>query len=367
MFNKVKIKKYSKIAYAKITNSLIGSFYIKTNLFTPKPAKLYYLITNKCNFHCQMCPQWKTGQGEKEEEYIGEDRIKEIIKQMAELRIFEFGISGGEPLIYQDKVLRLLKFANQRGLYTHFTTNGSLLTEEFLKEYDNCGGGHVSLSLDAIGEKHDELRGYNGASAGVIKAIDIIKKNKFKNLVLKINITLTNRNLNQVMGILSLAKEVGAVAFIQPLDVYDFKSRHINNWQEKNPLWIKKENYGKLTELIKELVDFKNNNPAVLLNNSEHLKSFYDYFTKDSFYTVCTAPLDQITINPFGEIILCKFGKIASLKNTGLKDYIYSDQRKNIMQAALKCRQGCLLGCMFKAKITDLIMNGPKQFIKLIR
>jgi len=367
MLNKVKTIKYTKVAIRKITSSLASLFYSRTGLFMPKPTKLYYLITNKCNFRCQMCPQWQTGQAENPDDYIDEDRIMSIIREMAKLKIKEFGISGGEPLIYQDKALRLLKYANSQGLYSHLTTNGSLLSEEFLREYDNCGGGHISLSVDAIGSKHDELRGYGGAAAGVGKVIDIFKKNNFANLVLKINITLTNANLDEVMKILALAKEVGAVAFIQPLDIYDYQGRKINQWLERSPLWLRPENYNRLKRLIDELIDFKNHHPDVLLNSAAHLKSFYDYFTKDDFQTVCLAPLDQITLNPFGQVILCKFGRIADLKAIGLKDYVYGQARKNIAQAALKCRQGCLLGCMYKSSLLDLIKSGPKQFLKLIK
>ncbi|MDO8668367.1 MAG: radical SAM protein [bacterium] len=367
MFNKVKIIKYGKIALGKLTGNLAGSIYFKTGFFMPRPTKLYYLVTNKCNFRCQMCPQWEKGGRENSADYVSEDRIMSIIKEMAKLRIFEFGISGGEPMIYKDKVLRLLKYANDHGLHSHFATNGSLLTEEFLKEYNDFGGGHVSLSLDAIGGKHDELRGYYGASAGVNQVINIFKTNNFTNLILKINVTLTNANLDEVMRILSLAKEAGAMAFVQPLDVYDYRCRNINDWVAKSPLWLKPANYGKLKNLIEELVNFKNNYPAVLLNSQRHLQSFYDYFTKDGFKTVCSAPLDQITIDPFGQVILCKFGQITSLRDSSLKDYIYSDKRKAIVQTALKCQQGCLLGCMYKTGLVDLIKSGPKQFLKLIK
>lgn len=367
MFNKEKIIKYGKIALGKLTGGLKVSLYSKTGFWLPRPTKLYYLVTNKCNFRCQMCPQWEKGGRENSTDYVSEDRIMSIIREMAELRINEFGISGGEPLIYQAKVLRLLKYANRRGLYSHFTTNGSLLTEDFLKKYNDFGGGHVSLSLDAIGNKHDELRGYDGASAGVNRVINIFKANNFSNLILKINITLTNANLGEVMKILSLAKEVGAMAFVQPLDVYDYRGRKINDWVAKSPLWVKPENYGKLKQLIDELTSFKSNYPAVLLNSRRHLKSFYDYFTKDGFQTACVAPLDQITIDPFGQVILCKFGQIASLKDASLKDYIYSNERKAVVQAALKCRQGCLLGCMYKTGLADLIKSGPRQFLRLIK
>src|SRR3990167_6534842 len=108
MFNKLKTIKYGKIALGKLTSGLAGIIYLRTGFFMPKPTKLYYLVTNKCNFRCQMCPQWERGQSENLNDYIDEDKIMSIIREMAKLKINEFGISGGEPLIYNEKVLRLL-------------------------------------------------------------------------------------------------------------------------------------------------------------------------------------------------------------------------------------------------------------------
>lgn len=367
MLNKTKTIKYAKIALAKITKGFKDEVYLKTGFFTPGPNKVYYLVSNKCNFRCKMCPQWERGFKEIEEQYISEDRIKEIIKEMAKLKIPEFGISGGEPLLYKDKVLRLLSYANAQGIYTHFATNGSLLTKDFLEKYNEAGGGHVSMSLDAVGDRYDEWRGFSGASEGALRVLRLFKENKFNNINLKLNITLTNENLGDVMGILRLADEAGAMAFIQPLDVYDYKSRDIKSWQEKFPLWVKKENEARLKRLVKELKEFKKAKPAVLLNDFGHLNAFYDYFTKDYFFKACYAPLEQLTINPFGEVILCKFGAIGDLKKMALKEYLVSEQRINIIKAALNCRQGCLLGCMHRSGLKELLKNGPRQFLKLIK
>ncbi|MFA6306378.1 MAG: radical SAM protein [Patescibacteria group bacterium] len=367
MFNKHKTIKYGKIALAKLKNIFVGNIYLRTGLFMPRPTKLYYLMSNKCNFRCQMCPQWKIGEGENISGYISENRIKEIIKEMAKLKIFEFGISGGEPLIFKDKLLRLLKYANEQGLYTHFATNGSLLTEEFLEKYDNFGGGHISLSLDAGEILHDSLRGFPGAYKNAMAVMKISSGNKYKNINLKINITLTNENLDEISPLLMKAKEIGAMVFIQPYDAYDYGNKNIDYKENNYPLWVKKENYFKLKKLISKLLEFKRKNPEILLNDEKHLKVFYSYFTDSNYSAKCYAAIDQVTIDPFGNVILCKFGKIVNLRDTSLKDYIYSKKRKDIVKASLQCGEGCLLGCMFKPSLIDLIRHGSKQFFKLIK
>jgi MoaA/NifB/PqqE/SkfB family radical SAM enzyme len=365
--NVLKIKKYIKLGIGKVRNNFSVFIFEKTGKFIPKPTKVYYMISNKCNFKCKMCPQWEQGKKENQKEYISENRIKEIINEMKKNNIKEFGISGGEPMIYKKKALSLLKYANKKGIYTHFATNGSLLTKEILDEYDKTGGGHISLSLDAIGDKHDALRGFKGSYENVIKVIELFKKNSFKNINLKINITLNNENISQIMPVLEKAKSSGALVFIQPYDTYDYGNKDIDRKIKKYPLWVKKENYKKLENLVDDLVMFKKNNSEILLNDEKHIKSFFDYFAKSDFYIKCYAPMDQITIDPFGNIILCKFGKIFDLKINTLKDYIKSEKRKKIIKAGLECKEGCLLGCMFKPGFFSLMKNGARQFLKLIK
>jgi MoaA/NifB/PqqE/SkfB family radical SAM enzyme len=365
--NYLKIKKYSKIGFNKIKNNLASFVYEKTGFFAPLPTKVYYMISNKCNFRCKMCPQWEQGRKEDQKEYISENKIKEIIDEMKKNKIKEFGISGGEPMVYKEKVLNLLKYANQQGIYTHFATNGSLVTKDILNDYDKAGGGHISLSLDAIGNKHDELRGFQGSYKNVIKIMDMFKNSNFKNLNLKINITLSDQNIGEIMPVIEKAKASKALVFIQPYDTYDYGNKDIDRKIKKYPLWPKKENYQKLEKLIDELILFKKKNPEIVLNDEKHIKAFFDYFTKSDFQIKCYAPMDQITIDPFGNIILCKFGKIFDLKKNSLKDYIKSKKRKIIIKAGLECKDGCLLGCMFKPSLFSLIKNGARQFFKLIR
>ena len=87
MINYLKLKKYSQIAKNKIKQSLQSAIFYRTGLFLPRPLKIYYTISNQCNFRCQMCSHWKRGLSENPVENISLNKIQEIIAEMAKLGI----------------------------------------------------------------------------------------------------------------------------------------------------------------------------------------------------------------------------------------------------------------------------------------
>jgi len=312
-----------------------------------------------------MCPQWSWGLSENNSDYLTTEKVKNIIDEMVKLKINEFGISGGEPLIFKDKVLELLKYANSKKIYTHFVTNGYFLTKEILSAYDKIGGGHISISIDGIGQKHDELRGFTGAYNAVEKCFKLFKENKFNNLNLKINTVLNNNNLDEIIAIVNLTIQNKAMIFVQPFDPYAYGKKDLNYRQKNFLLWVKNENYIKLKQVVNELLDLKKKYPTSILNDEKNIAAIYDYFTDKNFYNRCFAGLDQIAIMPQGQISFCKFGVYGDIKNNSLKNFLKSIKRRKVIEESLTCREGCLLGCMFRPTIRSLIFNGLKQFLKL--
>jgi MoaA/NifB/PqqE/SkfB family radical SAM enzyme len=368
MFSFNKFKKYFRIAWKKIGNQLRTELFLRTGYFLPVPQKVYYTVSDKCNFQCQMCVQWARGKAESLASHVSEARMKELIDEMAAAGVSEFGISGGEPMIFREKVFSLLEYANQQGLYTHFVTNGSLLTKELMDKYESIGGGHISLSVDAIGNKHDELRGVPGAFAGVEKVLHNFREGNYQNINLKINSVLSDKNLDEVVAVAKLAIENKALFFLQPYEIYDFGHQYTPEEREANfSLWVKKANYPKLKNVLAEFIALKEKYPAAILNEKKHLEDMYDYFTAYIGKRKCYAGLDNLSINQEGKVTFCKFGELADLKTMSLKDFLKSDKRRNIVKASLACQHGCLIGCMYRPGLKEMLINGPKQFWRLIK
>ena len=51
----------------------------------------------------------------------------------------------------------------------------------------------------------------------------------------------------------------------------------------------------------------------------------------------------------------------------GLSLILNSKKRKEVVRDSLKCKHGCLLSCMFRPSLGEMLTSGPKQFLKLVK
>lgn len=97
--------------------------------------------------------------------------IKNILRQAALMGTPKVDLFGGEPLMRKD-VMDLIRSGAEKGLYMSITTNGWLLTKEFVYRLKKAGISCINISLDSVSmDTHDRLRGlpglYNRATDGV--------------------------------------------------------------------------------------------------------------------------------------------------------------------------------------------------------
>jgi len=99
----------------KIRFSFSENAVIPERAFAPELVDVK--ITNKCNRECPWCYQSSTPDGETADTYD----IYRVAKSLAELKVFEVAIGGGEPLLVPSLALILQQF-RQVGIVPNFTT-----------------------------------------------------------------------------------------------------------------------------------------------------------------------------------------------------------------------------------------------------
>ena len=109
----------------------------------PKFPRIIELeITNHCNFQCIMCPTG-VGTAKRERGYMTDEVFYKALDEIALYGSAIKFVGQGESLLHP-QAIRFFCEAKNRGIVTHLTTNGSLLTEEMMKEIVN------SACLDSI-------------------------------------------------------------------------------------------------------------------------------------------------------------------------------------------------------------------------
>lgn len=112
-------------------------------MYKYNPEILHYLISFKCNQKCTKCSHWKF---EYKEELLDVETFLRNLSILKSLR--EICIVGGEPLLYRNKILKILKFVS-KDVRIVIVTNGVLLTEKLISEIFQYNV-HIVISIDTM-------------------------------------------------------------------------------------------------------------------------------------------------------------------------------------------------------------------------
>ncbi|MCX7983180.1 MAG: radical SAM protein [Syntrophales bacterium] len=169
------------------------------------PGHPVWEVTGACNLRCIHCHA-VSGQREKDELSTDEGKkLIDMIAQEEEFRTIVF--TGGEPLVRPD-LFELLDHAKAVGLRSIIATNGHLIDEEVAYKLKEHGVVCNAISLDAANpEIHDRIRNKPGAFELAMRAIEATKK---AGILLQINTTAMEYNLNELPRLIRLADSLGA-------------------------------------------------------------------------------------------------------------------------------------------------------------
>jgi MoaA/NifB/PqqE/SkfB family radical SAM enzyme len=134
-----------------------------------RPEVVTFLVTLRCNLKCQMCDVWKI------EDYpeMKLDQIDQIFSDLGRLSVVR--LSGGEPFLRKD-MAEIISIVRKRSNpeYIQINTNGMVQGRVLSTlETVDCSNIHIKVSIDAMDETHDEVRGVEGSFN---KTVDTLKQ-----------------------------------------------------------------------------------------------------------------------------------------------------------------------------------------------
>lgn len=171
--------------------------------------------TLDCNFNCWYCYENHIPKSRMSQETLRSVKIYiSNILDNKQIRTLELGFFGGEPLLYFNGIAKEIIlhandvcFRNNQTLNIHFTSNGSLISEEqikFLSKF-SCG---FQITIDGDKPSHDKTRFYRNG----IGSYDIIIRNILRlinagiNVIVRVN--YTNENIDGITSILDSLKNI---------------------------------------------------------------------------------------------------------------------------------------------------------------
>lgn len=157
--------------------------------------------TRSCNLKCFHC--YAKSENKKYDSELTTLEAKKLIDDLSDFKVPVILFSGGEPLVRED-LLELLQYANSKGIRCTISTNGTLIDKELSKKFKQIGTGYVGISLDGIGQKHDNFRGVNGSFD---KALEGIRNCLEVDQRVGLRFTISSYNYDQLDDIFYLIKE----------------------------------------------------------------------------------------------------------------------------------------------------------------
>lgn len=175
-----------------------------------KGNELIYMITSRCNERCAKCGIWQ--KPEPESEHIDISIFVNCLKTLHE-NLYQVTLTGGEPLLYLNDVLTIAKESRKHNIQLITVTNGTLISEEFLKQYSELD--HILvISIDTLDkEKWFDFRG----SESFEKVAENIKlSKKFLGNNLQIQSVLAEESIMDLPKIKAFCKENDIKHVTQP-------------------------------------------------------------------------------------------------------------------------------------------------------
>lgn len=123
------------------------------------PGYLQFAITNICNAKCDFCGFAVDRFDPKKRRSVTLKEAQDVIDICVRNHIGYLLFVGGEPLVHRD-LRAMTRYAAERGIHPMVCTNGSLWTDQNMRDLASDGLSSVIMSIDAHEvAKHEKNRG----------------------------------------------------------------------------------------------------------------------------------------------------------------------------------------------------------------
>lgn len=302
------------------------------------PRNVTLTLNYLCNQRCVMC-QIKDHMFDKAHQ-ITPFEVKKIIDEMAELKIPDLVLTGGEPFLYEG-IFEIIDYAKSKGIKTIMMTN-AFFEKEVAKKVVDARPDHLQISMD--GSRPDIYDAIRGSAGAFNIVIDNIKRFVERRLSVALTTTITGGNFMDLVNIARLAQGLGTKRLaLRPAHVSnaDPLSRDFHNV----PFWIAPDNIGIFEKVCNELKDF--NERTNFLDFCPGIELLPKYFRNGclppdgSCYIGFTRLI--ISYNERGSygVWMCR-DMIGDIRKNTLREIWYGQQARKMRKAIKNCKEACL-------------------------
>ncbi|MBF0317977.1 MAG: radical SAM protein [Nitrospirae bacterium] len=280
------------------------------------PYIVSWNLTGQCNLFCPHCymDARKRAAGE-----LTTLEAKGVIDGLYQLNPnIMLVLTGGEPMM-RDDIYEIVEYASSKGFITVMGSNGTLLTKDNLKRLKNAGLKGLGISIDSVTPTyHDSFRLYYGAWN---LSIDALKFAREVGLQTQVDVTVMDKNCNDLDGFVDMSVGLGAKAVNFFFLVCTGRARKE---------FISTENYETALRKIATISDTEKR----LMVRARCAPHIYRILHEDSVHIPqgtrgCLAGRSYMRVDPVGNVTACPYmpDNLGNVKERSVVD-IWTDSPK---------------------------------------
>ncbi len=335
---------YVNIAQA-VVNNKIGRVEL--------PNMATFIVTWRCNLRCFMCDVWK----KTDHDDMSVDEIRRVFRQIPHLDSLR--ITGGEPFLRRDLAAITRAIIEETNPSVVHVTTAGVMTERIL-EYAKAVGSkklHLKLSIDAVGARHDEIRGYRGLYDKAMRTLrGLVELREQYGLYVGVNQTLTDRNWDHIEPLRAEMAKLGvSVHYAIATDHYTLY--RLNTPKENDIPDMKAVSLSDFTpEQLNYIFEQLDTRDGIRDIPEWLVQRYYLRGLKNRLLHNVEAPKPQcielhnhMRLMPNGDVVTCVYYPtvVGNLRQQSLAEVWYNDKTKQQRQVVRKC-PGCWAGCEAK-------------------
>lgn len=282
--------------------------------------RIFLELTKKCNLNCAHC---YNDSNILCEDFLAEDEIFKLIDNSKEKGVIYFQITGGEPLLRVD-INRIINYLYQRGFVISIFTNLTNISIESVNLFKECSVKCIT-SLDFHDyQRHDKLRGVDGAYDATLNNIVKLKK---AGVGIRVNFMINDKSISDLNNIMALFKKL-EVDYIGDVIIPIGRALNIKEYMDM--------------EEISKLYAYINSNKYITINTIEEAKAC-DYSELECYD--CKVGSKFIFIDYQGNFILCP-----SLRKEYNEMFYFGNIKTDKIDSAVKKMKEKVIGCKYLEK-----------------
>jgi len=338
------------------------------------PSYCTFMVTWRCNAKCVMCDIWR-------KKYSKEMTVKEIESVFTQLKMLDvIKITGGEPFLRYDLVEVVNTIQREANPFLiHITTNG-LLTDaikDFIKSVDKPDNIHLKISIDAVGESHDKIRGVRGAYERAMETLkELAKLRETYHFYLGVNQTIVHENMGDTTALREICRKLNVGLHQTIAQDKAYLLNYGVSSLPKVPGEFKTHDEFSLDELIEVFNDIGKAEIKDFLERMVkryYLRGLYNrlVLSKPIPKPMCVALRSHLRILPEGNIPICLYDMtiVGNLMKDKFTSIWFSDSLDKYRERVKKC-PGCWIGCETIPNAIysgDFIIDFPSSLLRDFR